>query len=81
MTTATLTSKGQITIPAPVREALSLTQGDRIEFVQIAPGRYEILPVVKSIKALKGRFKANRTATIEDMNRAIAEVGASAGKT
>jgi AbrB family looped-hinge helix DNA binding protein len=33
MTTATLTSKGQITIPAEVREALGVAAGDRIEFV------------------------------------------------
>jgi antitoxin PrlF len=39
MTTATLTSKGQITIPAEVREALGVDTGDRVEFVEVAPGR------------------------------------------
>ena len=38
MSTATLTSKGQITIPAAVREALRVGAGDRVEFVEIAPG-------------------------------------------
>ncbi|WP_369123396.1 AbrB/MazE/SpoVT family DNA-binding domain-containing protein, partial [Shewanella electrica] len=33
MPTATVTSKGQITIPAAVRRALGLRTGDRVEFV------------------------------------------------
>ena len=35
---ATITSKGQITIPAKVREALGLTTGDRVLF-RIVDGR------------------------------------------
>ena len=42
MTTATLTSKGQITIPASVRDALHIGTGDRVEFVEVHPGRYEL---------------------------------------
>jgi len=37
MTTATLTSKGQITIPADVREALYVGAGDRVEGVTPPP--------------------------------------------
>lgn len=37
MPTATLTSKGQVTIPKPVRDALGLATGDRVEFA-IGPG-------------------------------------------
>lgn len=33
MTTATITSKGQITIPANVRQSLNVAAGDRVEFV------------------------------------------------
>ncbi len=40
MTTATITSKGQITIPANVRQALSVGPGDRVEFVQLEPGQF-----------------------------------------
>eukprot|EP01034_Spumella_vulgaris_P026559 gene26559-33159_t len=36
---AMLTSKGQITIPADVRRDLKVDTGDRVEFIQIAPGR------------------------------------------
>ena len=42
MTTARLTSKGQITVPAAVRMAMGVDAGDRVEFVEVAPGRYEI---------------------------------------
>ncbi|HMN77951.1 MAG TPA: AbrB/MazE/SpoVT family DNA-binding domain-containing protein [Burkholderiaceae bacterium] len=80
MTTATLTSKGQITIPADVRRALNVQTGDRVEFVQIKPGRFEILAATRSVRELKGMFgKAARTVSIEEMNRTIAERGATAG--
>lgn len=32
MPTSTLTSRGQTTIPKPIREAMSLRPGDRLEF-------------------------------------------------
>jgi antitoxin PrlF len=80
MTTATLTSKGQITIPADVRRSLNVQTGDRVEFVQIEPGRFEILAATRSVRELKGMFgKAARTVSIEEMNRTIAERGAAAG--
>ncbi len=80
MTTATLTSKGQITIPADVRRALNVQTGDRVEFVQIEPGRFEILAATRSVRELKGMFgKAVRTVSIEEMNRTIAKHGAAAG--
>src|SRR5450631_1909111 len=73
VTTATLTSKGQITIPAEVREALGVDTGDRVEFVEIAPGRYEFIAATKSVTALKGMFgKPRKSVSIEEMNAAIA---------
>ena len=79
MTTATITSKGQITIPADVRHALRVDAGDRVEFVEIEPGRYEFVAATRSVTELKGMFgKPKRTVSIEDMNRAIAAQGASA---
>lgn len=79
MTTATMTSKGQITIPARVRAALGVDAGDRVEFVEVAPGRYELIAVTRPVTALKGMFGKARTAvSIEDMNAAIARRGAAA---
>ena len=80
MSTATLTSKGQITIPADVRRSLNVRTGDRVEFVQIEPGRFEILAATRSVRELKGMFgKAARSVSIDEMNRTIAERGAAAG--
>jgi len=79
MTTATLTSKGQITIPAAVRESLRVGTGDRVEFIEIEPGRYEFIAATRPVTALKGMFgKPAKSASIEDMNAAIAKRGASA---
>jgi antitoxin PrlF len=79
MTTATLTSKGQITIPAEVRAALGVDAGDRVEFVEVAPGRYEFIAATRSVTALKGMFgKSRKAVSIEEMNAAIARRGAGA---
>ena len=79
MTTATLTTKGQITIPADVRHALKVDTGDRVEFVQIAPDRFEFVAANHSVTELKGMFgKPSKTVSIDDMNQAIAKRGASA---
>lgn len=79
MTTATVTTKGQITIPANVRQALQVEAGDRVEFVEVAPGRFEFVAVTWSVRDLKGMFgKSARRVSIEDMNKAIAARGAAA---
>ena len=79
MATATLTSKGQITIPSAVRSALGLATGDRIEFVELAEGQFSIIPANKSVKVLKGMVgKPLKPVSIEQMNRAIAKRGARA---
>ena len=81
MTTATISSKGQITIPADVRKALHVESGDRVEFVEVEPGRYEFVAATRSVTELKGMFgKAERVVSIEEMNTAIAAKGATAGK-
>lgn len=79
MSAATVTSKGQITIPAEVRKALGIETGDRVEFIEVDKGRFELVPATNSVKALKGMFgKPAKTVTIEEMNEAIAKRGASA---
>jgi AbrB family looped-hinge helix DNA binding protein len=79
MSTATLTSKGQITIPADVRRDMNVDAGDRVEFVQVEPGRYELIAATRSIRELKGMFgKAKRRVSVEEMNAAIAKKVSSA---
>ena len=71
MATATLTSKWQITIPAAVREALHVGAGDRIEFVQTADGRFEVVAATREISELKGMIRTNKVVSLEDMELAI----------
>ena len=79
MSTATMTSKGQITIPAAVRTALGVEAGDRVEFVQVEPGRFELVAATQSVTALKGLVrKPASPVTIGSMNQAIAGRGAKA---
>lgn len=79
MPTATLTTKGQITVPVEVRNDLQVDAGDRVEFVQIAPGRYEFVAITHSVNELKGMFgKPAKSISIEDMNKAIEKRGAAA---
>jgi antitoxin PrlF len=79
MSTATMTSKGQITIPAIVRTTLGVEAGDRVEFVQIEPGRFELVAATQSVTALKGLVrKPKAPVSIVKMNDAIAAYGAKA---
>jgi antitoxin PrlF len=79
MSTATITSKGQITIPAIVRAALGVEAGDRVEFVQVEPGRFELVASTQSVSALKGLVrKPTSPISIAAMNQAITIRGAKA---
>lgn len=79
MTTAIVGSKGQITIPVGVRNDLRVDAGDRVEFVPIAPGRYEVVAVTREVSELKGMFgKADKMVSVEVMNAAIAARGVQA---
>ncbi len=73
MATATLTSKGQITIPSRVRDALGLEAGDRVEFVEQGKGQFAIVAVTSSVQELKGLFRGKRSkpVSIEEINAAI----------
>ncbi|PHV09618.1 AbrB/MazE/SpoVT family DNA-binding domain-containing protein [Chitinimonas sp. BJB300] len=77
MATATLTTKGQVTIPAAVRCALGLHAGDRVDFVELERGQFAIVAATKSVSDLKGLLnKPAKPVSIEDMHEAIATKGA-----
>jgi len=77
MQTATMTSKGQITIPLPVRISLGLNAGCRVAFMETAKGRYEIIPATEPVHALKGFLqKPDSPVSVEKMNEIIASCGA-----
>lgn len=75
MPTATLTSKGQITIPKEIRDQLRLQTGHRLEFEIDKNGKVSLIPRNKDIRSLKGiiRSKRKTPVSVEEMNQAIAE--------
>jgi antitoxin PrlF len=81
MATATVTSKGQITIPSQVRNALGLAVGDRVEFVEQGNGQFAIVAATRSVQELKGLFQGKRSkpVSIEEMNAAIAKRASRSG--
>lgn len=76
MTTAVLTSKGQITIPKQVRQGLGVATGDRVEFIEVEKGVFNMVATTRDIRELKGSIpKPSKPIGIDDMNRAIARMG------
>ncbi|HSB17598.1 MAG TPA: AbrB/MazE/SpoVT family DNA-binding domain-containing protein [Bryobacteraceae bacterium] len=75
MLTATLTSKGQITIPKEVRDRLRLRSGQRIEFQFDLAGQVTMKPRTLDVRGLRGivRPARKRAVTVREMNEAIAE--------
>lgn len=67
-----LTSKGQVTIPKPMRDHLGLRPGDRVKFFISPDGHLAILPKIP-ISALKGMLRTSKRASLADMEAAIAK--------
>lgn len=79
MATATVTSKGQVTLPREVRAVLGVCAGDRLDFVRLEDGNYAIVPASRSIRSLKGVIpRPSKAVTLEDMNAAIVDGAAGA---
>ena len=77
MSIATVTSKGQITIPVAIRNGLKLEAGDRVNFVlEDKSGQVVFLPITKNVTSLKGLVpKPETPVSIDDMNEAIRAKG------
>jgi hypothetical protein len=73
MATVTLTSKGQLTIPRQLRDALGLAPGARLQASIDRNGRLVLVPSKYEPEDLfRDRPKVNRVMTTADMDRAIA---------
>ena len=76
MPTATLTSKGQITLPVEVRRSLGLRQGSRVDFVPDGHG-YRLQARSRLARDLAGALpKPDRPVSLEEMDDAIATAAA-----
>ena len=73
MPSATVTSKGQVTIPKEIRTLLCVKVGDLLDFVVGENGRVEIRPGTLQPGDLKGLLHrpGRRPVTLEEMDRAI----------
>ena len=73
MAAATLTSKGQLTLPKAVRTALGVGPGDRVDFVRMEDGNFAVMPATHSIKSLKGIIpRPLKPVSLDEMDAAIA---------
>ena len=78
---ATLTSKGQVTVPKELREELHLRAGDKLDFVLKGNGAVEVVPLKQPASMLRGILpKPRRTVSVEQMNAAIAAEGSKSGR-
>jgi len=68
---ATLTSKGQTTIPKEIRESLNMKDGDRMTFTLLPDGTVLMRVKNKSILDLAGRLhkKGRKALRVEDLSR------------
>ena len=70
---ATITSKGQVTLPNALSDQLHLSTGDRIEFIIEAHNVIRLIPYLTSIKSLEGILpKSAQAVSLEQMDEAIA---------
>jgi antitoxin PrlF len=77
MPTATVTSKGQVTLPQKVREALRVRPGDRIDFVLGEDGEVRLRAGEVDVSELRGFLsRPGRPAvSLEAMEDAISRRG------
>jgi antitoxin PrlF len=75
---ATLTSKGQVTLPKEIRERLGLTAGSRLDFSIDDNGELRAYPVATTALGLAGllRRPGQPPVTVEQMNEAVEQTAA-----
>lgn len=72
MSNATMTSKGQITIPKDVREELGLTPGTRVSFTRSDTGEIVVRKQSRSVRELGGSLKyAGPPVSVEEMDAVL----------
>ena len=74
MPTSTITSKGQITVPKAIRDALGVRAGDKVTFRVEPDGTVRVEAQTVDLRALRGMVRTDvRGVTLDDMNAAIAD--------
>ena len=71
---ATITTKGQVTLPKALRDAMRLKVGDKVLFEEGLDGAYIIRPRTVDVQMLKGCISyVGEAKTLEQMDLAIAQ--------
>ena len=74
---ATITSKGQVTLPKAIRDRLHLKPGDKIDFMLEDDGCLRVAPVTAPVTPTQGMLaKPDAPVTLEAMDEAIARAAA-----
>ncbi len=75
MSSTTVTTKGQVTIPKEIRDYLNLDTGSKVDFVIDEQGIVKLIPINVPIQSLSGiLYRPSMTAaTIQEMEAAIKE--------
>ena len=73
MALATLTSKGQVTIPKVIRESLRLHAGDKLEFFITEQNEALLRPITKKVDDVFGRLHktGRKRVSVDKMNEGI----------
>ena len=75
MLNSSMTTKGQVTIPASLRERLGLKPGDKVAFVEDA-GKVILKRVDTHVDAAFGLIKTRKTASLDDLDGIISDARA-----
>lgn len=73
MPRATITSKGQITIPVEIRREMGLEEGAQVEFIVNAQHRIELIPRNRDLRALRGSIRPLHEVSTEAMREVTAK--------
>lgn len=72
---ATITSKGQVTVPKNIRDQLNIQAGTQLDFTLNDDGTISVRPLNRTALSIVGILKrpGQKAVTIEQMNDTIAE--------
>ncbi|WP_256837658.1 AbrB/MazE/SpoVT family DNA-binding domain-containing protein [Ornithinimicrobium faecis] len=81
MSSATMTSKGQITVPKVVRDDLGLVPGAKVLFVKLGDGHYRLVARTGEVSDLAGMLhrEGQQPLSLTDMDEGMAAAAAESG--
>ncbi|MDQ3260031.1 MAG: AbrB/MazE/SpoVT family DNA-binding domain-containing protein [Pseudomonadota bacterium] len=73
---ATVTSKGQVTVPKDIRERFNIAPGTKLDFKPNDDGTFSVRPLTRSALSIAGVLKRTKqpAVSVEQMNQAVADM-------